>query len=168
MLTLLSLNGTIQSWSRGAERLYGYAAVLPKVYTRRARPPMGNCDRWWSRCPQYSGRRTKTLRITSNWGAGFGASKLKERDLVGGTLYDYLKCQDPHAVPIAQHAKALRGVSSYVEYRHGNRHFAVHLSPLRAASGGVASARASTSCTGRRARIRPGTKRSRIHGYVGD
>jgi predicted signal transduction protein with EAL and GGDEF domain len=40
-------------------------------------------------------------------------------------------------VPIAQHAEALRGVSSYFEYRHGNRHFAVHLSPLRAASGEI-------------------------------
>jgi predicted signal transduction protein with EAL and GGDEF domain len=48
-----------------------------------------------------------------------------------------LKCQDPHAAPIAQHAEALRGVSSYFEYRHGNRHFAVHLSPLRAASGEI-------------------------------
>ena len=78
----------------------------------------------------------QNLRITSNWGAGFGPSKLKERDL-GGTLYDYLKCQDPHAAPIAQHAEALRGVSSYFEYRRGNRHFAIHLSPLRAASGEI-------------------------------
>jgi diguanylate cyclase (GGDEF)-like protein len=68
--------------------------------------------------------------------------QVKASDLVGRTLYDYLKCQDPHAAPIAQHAEALRGVSSYFEYRHGSRHFGVHLSPLRAASGEI------TGCVG--------------------
>jgi len=84
----------------------------------------------------------QNLRITSHWGAGFGPTKVKARELVGRALYDYLKCQDPHAAPIAQHAEALRGVSSYFEYRHGNRHFSVHLSPLRAASGEI------TGCIG--------------------
>jgi diguanylate cyclase (GGDEF)-like protein/PAS domain S-box-containing protein len=82
------------------------------------------------------------LRITSNWGAGFGSSKVRTGDLVGRTLYDYLKCQDPHAAPIAQHADALRGIPSYFEYRQGTRDFAVHLSPLRAASGEI------TGCIG--------------------
>jgi diguanylate cyclase (GGDEF)-like protein/PAS domain S-box-containing protein len=82
------------------------------------------------------------LRITSSWGSGFGPAKMKPGDLVGRTLYEYLKCQDPHAAPIAQHAEALRGTHSYFEYRHGNRHFAVHLSPLRATSGEI------TGCVG--------------------
>lgn len=79
----------------------------------------------------------KDLRITSTWGAGFGSPPGQARDPVGQTLYDYLKCQDPHAAPIAQHADALRGVSSHFEYRHGESHFAVHLRPLRAASGEI-------------------------------
>ncbi len=33
--------------------------------------------------------------------------------------------------------KRYEGVSSYFEYQHGNHHFAVHLSPLRAASGEI-------------------------------
>lgn len=61
---------------------------------------------------------------------------------MGRTLYDYLKCQDLKAAPIAQHADALRGVASYFEYRHGSRHFAVQLSPLRSASGEI------TGCVG--------------------
>ena len=77
------------------------------------------------------------LRITSNWGAGLGMPKIKAGDLVGRTLYDYLKCQDPHATPMAQHAEALRGTPSYLEYRHGARDFAIHLSPLRAPSGEI-------------------------------
>jgi diguanylate cyclase (GGDEF)-like protein/PAS domain S-box-containing protein len=84
----------------------------------------------------------QNLRITSNWGAGFGASRIRPGDLVGRTLYDYLKCQDPHAAPISQHAEALKGIPTYFEYRHGSRHFAVHLSPLRAATGEI------TGCVG--------------------
>src|ERR1700737_252444 len=206
-LLSFSLNGTIQSWSRGAERLYGYAAaeiigqlipVLLPIYEVRdceellraakngnfacrenakrlrkdgsrirvtlkraaihdetgavtgivetaiaqglhAQSPAadGQLRSLVEQMPAILWTTDQNLRITSNWGAGFGPSKLKASDLVGGTLYDYLKCQDPHAAPIAQHAEALRGVSSYFEYRHGNRHFAVHLSPLRAASGEI-------------------------------
>jgi diguanylate cyclase (GGDEF)-like protein/PAS domain S-box-containing protein len=84
----------------------------------------------------------QNLRITSNWGAGLGPSKVRPGDLVGRTLYDYLKCQDPHAAPISQHAEALKGIPTYFEYRHGSRHFAVHLSPLRAATGEI------TGCVG--------------------
>lgn len=61
---------------------------------------------------------------------------------MGRTLYDYLKCEDLKAAPIAQHADALRGVASYFEYRHRSRHFAVQLSPLRSASGEI------TGCVG--------------------
>jgi diguanylate cyclase (GGDEF)-like protein/PAS domain S-box-containing protein len=82
------------------------------------------------------------LRITSYWGSGLGPTKIEPADLVGQTLYDYLKCQDPHAAPIAKHAEALNGVPSYFEYRHGSRHFAVHVGPLRGASGEI------TGCIG--------------------
>jgi len=82
------------------------------------------------------------LRITSNWGAGFGSSKAKPGELAGRTLHEYLKCQDPHAAPISQHAEVLRGVPSHFEYQSGDQHFAVHLSPLRDASGQI------TGCIG--------------------
>jgi diguanylate cyclase (GGDEF)-like protein/PAS domain S-box-containing protein len=79
----------------------------------------------------------RSLRITSNWGAGFAPSKARATDFVGRTLYEYLKCQDPHAAPIAQHAEALRGISSNFEFQRGSRHFAFNLSPLRAPSGEI-------------------------------
>jgi diguanylate cyclase (GGDEF)-like protein/PAS domain S-box-containing protein len=82
------------------------------------------------------------LRITSNFGAGFGPPRVQAKDLVGKTLYEYLKCQDPHAAPIAHHAEALRGASSCFEYHHGSRFFAVHLRPLRGPSGEI------TGCIG--------------------
>jgi len=206
-LLSFSLDGTIQSWSRGAEHLYGYATaeitgrpvtmLLPiyeipayeqllraaqngtfaccenaerlrkdgsriRVMLKRAavRDETGavtgivetaraevlqvqspTADKQLhllaEQMPAILWATDQNLRITSNWGAGFGPSQVKANAWAGRTLYDYLKCQDPHAAPIAQHAEAMRGVSSYFEYQHGNRHFAVHLSPLRAASGEI-------------------------------
>ncbi len=211
-LLSFSLNGIVQSWSRGAEQLYGYAAaeitgqplttLLPiyeipacEQFLRAAKDGTFACcentervrkdgsrvrvalkrvavrdetgavtgivetasaEGWLGLSPAPDGplrllleqmpavlwTTDQNLRITSHWGAAFGPSKVKGKDFVGRTLYDYLKCQDPHAAPIAQHAEALRGVSSYFEYRQGDRHFSVHLSPLRAASGEI------TGCIG--------------------
>src|SRR6266436_6920579 len=206
-LLSFSLDGAIQLWSAGAERLYGYAAaeitgrpvamLLPiyemppcEQFLRAAKDGTFACCENTERLRKDGSRigvalkraavRDETgavtgivetargeglqvqspaadeqlhllaeqmpailwttdqnLRITPNLGAGFGPSQVKANDWAGRTLYDYLKCQDPHAAPIAQHAEALRGDSSYFEYQHGNRHFAVHLSPLRAASGEI-------------------------------
>jgi diguanylate cyclase (GGDEF)-like protein/PAS domain S-box-containing protein len=211
-LLSFSLDGTIQTWSRGAERLYGYSeaeiaecavrVLLPiyelssfEEFLKGAKEGVSACCEnaervrkdgvrirlvlkraavrdesgavigivesasqrdWHAEGPAADGRlrsvvqqmpailwtTDKHLRITSNWGRGLSSSKVRAGDLVGRTLYEYLKCEDPHAAPIAQHAEALRGVSSYFEYRHGNRHFAVHLSPLREASGEI------TGCVG--------------------
>jgi diguanylate cyclase (GGDEF)-like protein/PAS domain S-box-containing protein len=206
-LLSFSLDGTIQSWSRGAEQLYGYAAaeitgrpvtmLLPiyeipaceqllraaqdgtfaccenaerlrkdgsriRVLLKRAAvrdetgavtgimetasaeglpvqsPAAGGQLRaLLEQMPAVLWTTDQNLRITSHWGVGFGPSQLKARNLVGRTLYDYLKCQDPRAFPVALHAEALKGISSNFEYRHGSRHFAVHLSPLRSASGEI-------------------------------
>ena len=202
-----SLDGAIQSWSSGAEHLFGYSAteiagqpitVLFPIYevpageqllraaktgqfaccenTERLRKD-GSCIRvalrrvavrdssgeitgivetasadglhahsaasdvqlrdLMKQMPAILWTTDQRLRITSHCGAGLAAPKSKPASRVGQTLYDYFKCQDPHAAPIAQHADALRGVSSYFEYRLGNRHFAVHLAPLRGASGEI-------------------------------
>ena len=206
-LLSFSLDGAIQLWSAGAERLYGYAAaeitgrpvaMLSPIYevpaceeflraakngtfaccaiAERLRKDgssirldlkraavrdeagavtgiveMARAEGFQAQSPTPDEQlhllaeqipailwtTDQNLRITSNWGAAFGPSQAKASDWVGRTLYDYLKCQDPHAAPIAQHAEALRGVSSYFEYQHGNRHVAVHLGPLRAASGEI-------------------------------
>ena len=211
-LLAFSLDGVIQSWSRGSEQLYGYTEaevtgqpvtmLLPiceipawEKFLRAAKTGNFDCSEnsvrlrkdgsqisvalrrtavrdesgavtgivetasakdWHAEGPTADGQiRTlieqmpailwttdEQLQITSNWGAGFGPSEVNAGDLVGQTLYEYLKCRDPHAAPIAQHAEALRGIPSYFEYRHGSRHFAVHLGPLRAASGEI------TGCIG--------------------
>ncbi len=195
-LLSFSLEGTIQCWSCGAERLYGYSAgeitgqpiktLLPiyelpaseelirsakentlaccenaervrkdgeriRVVLKRSavRDERGavtgiletaSATNWHAegsaasdqlrqlveQMPAILWTTDQNLRITSNWGKG----------------HEYLKCQDLKAAPIVQHADALRGIASYFEYRHGSRHFAVQLSPLRGASGEI------TGCVG--------------------
>jgi diguanylate cyclase (GGDEF)-like protein/PAS domain S-box-containing protein len=79
----------------------------------------------------------RQLRITSNWGSGLRLSKIRPGELVGRTVYEYLKCQDPQATPIAQHYEALRGASSHFEYKQKNHVLDVHLEPLRRESGEI-------------------------------
>src|SRR4029077_1638105 len=211
-LLSFSLDGIIQSWSHGAERLYGYSEAEITAQALKRRLPIwertvceeflraakdGICDScrnaerlrkdgttirvalkraairdergavmgivetasatsWHEegtaandqlralveQMPAILWTTDQQLRITSNWGTGLNSSKVKAGDFVGRTLHDYLECQDPFAPPIVQHADALRGIASYFEYRHGSRHFALHLSPLRAASGEI------TGCVG--------------------
>jgi diguanylate cyclase (GGDEF)-like protein/PAS domain S-box-containing protein len=77
------------------------------------------------------------LRITSNWGAGLLPARIGPGELVGRSVFEYLKCQDPHTAPIAQHYEALRGTSSRFEYKRKNRVLEVHLEPLRSATGEI-------------------------------
>ena len=77
------------------------------------------------------------LRFTSNGGSGFRGSKIGPGDLVGKTLSEYTRCDDPKATPIAEHSMALRGQSSRFEYRHEGRVMDIRLEPLRGAEGEI-------------------------------
>ena len=79
----------------------------------------------------------KDLRITSCLGARLRGVKIRNEELLGKSVYEYLKCQDPHTTPVVQHYEALRGVSSQFEYKRNNRTFELHLEPLRSASGEI-------------------------------
>jgi diguanylate cyclase (GGDEF)-like protein/PAS domain S-box-containing protein len=206
-LVSIALDGTIQSWSEGAVRLYGYSAaemigqplarILPlhdvpyfkeflnnmlkedfacfedaerlrkdgtgiRVTLRRGEvrdahgeiagvleiARMQGCDvegpapdaevrRVLEQTPAILWTTDRALRITSNWGAGLAKAKIKPGALVGQTVNEYLRCEDPQAAPIAQHVQALSGVSSHFEYRHQNRDFEIHLGPLRGPGGEI-------------------------------
>ena len=79
----------------------------------------------------------KDLRITSCLGARLRGVKIRNEELLGKSVYEYLKCQDPHTTPVVQHYEALRGASSQFEYKRNNRTFELHLEPLRSASGEI-------------------------------
>jgi PAS domain S-box-containing protein len=79
----------------------------------------------------------KELRITLCLGARMRGAKIRNEELRGKSVYEYLKCQDPHTTPVVQHYDALRGVSSQFEYKRNNRTFELHLEPLRSPSGEI-------------------------------
>ncbi len=79
----------------------------------------------------------KELRITSCLGAPLRGVKTRNEELIGKSVYEYLKCQDPHTTPIVQHYEALRGVPSQFEYKRNNRTFELHIEPLRSSAGEI-------------------------------
>jgi diguanylate cyclase (GGDEF)-like protein/PAS domain S-box-containing protein len=79
----------------------------------------------------------RDLRITSNWGSGMHFANVKPGELVGRSIYDFLKLQDAHAATVAQHTVALRGATSRFEFRQHNRDFEIRLEPLRDESGEI-------------------------------
>jgi diguanylate cyclase (GGDEF)-like protein/PAS domain S-box-containing protein len=79
----------------------------------------------------------KDLRVTSCLGARLRGAKTRNEELLGKSVYEYLKSQDQHTTPIVQHYEALRGVSSQFEYKRNNRTFELHLEPLRSGSGEI-------------------------------
>jgi diguanylate cyclase (GGDEF)-like protein/PAS domain S-box-containing protein len=206
-LLSFGLDGTVQSWSRGAELLYGYcepeiagqplSRLLPSnlsvgfdgllyaaiqgefpqcerairlrkdgssVFVAVTRVPVrnehgeivgivergkaftagaaeslgeGQLKRTIDQMPMALWTTDLNLRLTSCLGAGLRSGKIRNEDLLGKSVNEYLKCQDPHTAPIAQHYEALRGVSSQFEFKRNNRVLELHLEPLRSPSGEI-------------------------------
>lgn len=202
-----ALDGTLQSWSHGAERLYGYseseivgqkfarlvpsgdasafdgllraaiAGEFPHVETTRRLHKDGSTilarvshapvrdehghiaailengtavasnsiestgaselKLLIEQMPMVVWTTDPNLKITSCLGARLRGAKVRNEELLGRSVYEYLKCHDPHTTPIAQHYDALRGVSSQFEYKHNNRTFELHVEPLRSTRGEI-------------------------------
>lgn len=79
----------------------------------------------------------QNLRITSNWGCGFDGGEPQSKNMVGRTVFEYLKCEGTNALPMAHHYAALRGESAHFEYKRRDRVLDIHLEPLRAPSGEI-------------------------------
>ena len=80
----------------------------------------------------------KDLVITSSAGSGLKAIGLEQGQLVGVSLFEYLKSDDPDYHPIAQHRRALRGESITYDFDWKNSSLDVRLEPLLGPDGEVA------------------------------
>jgi len=79
----------------------------------------------------------QNLRITSNWGSGLHHTEPLSGEMVGRTVFEYLKCEDTNKSAMVHHYSALRGESVHFEYQRGDRVLDVHVEPLRAPSGEI-------------------------------
>jgi PAS domain S-box-containing protein len=77
------------------------------------------------------------MRFTSCLGAGLDHLGLRTNQLVGSTVYDYFRGDDPDFPPLAAHRKALAGESVTFELDWQKRGFEAHVQPLRDSDGQV-------------------------------
>jgi diguanylate cyclase (GGDEF)-like protein/PAS domain S-box-containing protein len=78
--------------------------------------------------------------VTSSKGAGLTGLKLKPDQLVGTSLFDYLKTNDPEDKSVKAHQQSLNGEASTYLSTSGDRWLRAHLEPLRDASGSITGA----------------------------
>lgn len=79
----------------------------------------------------------RDLRFTSSVGAGLEHLGLKPNQMVGSTIYDYFRTDDPEFPVIVAHRRALAGEATSYEIEWQNRGFESHVQPLRDAEGEV-------------------------------
>jgi PAS domain S-box-containing protein len=77
------------------------------------------------------------LIITSSTGAALARLGLRNDQLVGTSLREYLGTDDPRFPPLAAHLRALRGESSAYQQTWQDRFFNCRIEPLRDAQGRV-------------------------------
>jgi PAS domain S-box-containing protein len=75
------------------------------------------------------------LRFTSCVGAGLAALGLRSNELVGQTIFDYYRTNDPQFPAIAAHKKALEGESNTYEMTWQKLVFESHVQPMYSSEG---------------------------------
>jgi PAS domain S-box-containing protein len=75
------------------------------------------------------------LRFTSSMGAGLKALGLRTNEVVGKSLFEYFRTEDPELPAIAAHSKALAGESATFEIEWEKRFLEAHVQPLHSNEG---------------------------------
>jgi PAS domain S-box-containing protein len=79
----------------------------------------------------------RELHFTYGSGAGLRALGLKPGQLVGQTLFEFFRTDDPTFPPIASHLQTLQGKPCHYEMEWADRHYQVLLEPMRDEHDGV-------------------------------
>jgi PAS domain S-box-containing protein len=79
----------------------------------------------------------KDLIFTSSIGAALEELSLTSNEVVGMSLYDYFRTDDPDFLPIAMHRKSLEGKATAFEIDWNSHTWETHTEPLRDANGAI-------------------------------
>lgn len=79
----------------------------------------------------------RDLRFTSSFGAGLEELNLEPGIVVGLSLYEYFKTDDPAFLPIAMHLKSLEGHPTTFEQKWNGHIWETHTEPLRDRTGAI-------------------------------
>jgi PAS domain S-box-containing protein len=83
-----------------------------------------------SQMPSILWTTDKDLRITSSEGAGLEPLGIRPGEVVGRTLQEYFKTDDPNFIPLRMHFEALAGRTGNYELQWGVRTYLAHCEPL--------------------------------------
>ncbi|QGY46598.1 PAS domain S-box protein [Maribellus comscasis] len=82
----------------------------------------------------------KNLIITLSKGLGLEKLRLKPDQVVGQTLYEYYKTDDPNHSMIQKHRRVLGGEHLALETQHGDTYFSTKVSPVKNIAGEITGA----------------------------
>jgi len=111
-------------------RLVGLTAVVPDVVALHEREREAQ-RLILDQLPAIVWTTDRELRFTSGSGAGLSALGLVPNQLIGGTVYEYFRVEDPAHPYIASHLRALAGDNVTYDADWIGRSYQVHVEPFR-------------------------------------
>lgn len=117
-------------------RLVGLTAVVPELVDLRERER--EAERLiLDQLPAVLWTTDRELRFTSGSGAGLAAVGLLPDQLVGGTVYEYFRVDDPAHPYVAAHLRALAGDNATFDADWIGRSYENHVEPFRDRDGEI-------------------------------
>ena len=117
-------------------RLVGLTAVVPELVDLREREREAQ-RLILDQLPAIVWTTDRELRFTSGSGAGLAAVGLLPDQLVGGTVYEYFRVEDPAHPYIAAHLRALAGDNATFDADWIGRSYEIHVEPFRGRDGEI-------------------------------
>ncbi|MDD9935161.1 MAG: ATP-binding protein [Myxococcales bacterium] len=79
----------------------------------------------------------RDLKFTSSVGGGLAALGLAQNEVVGMSVFEYFRSEDPDFEPIRAHVRALDGESVKYETQWAGRRYETHTEPFRSEAGEI-------------------------------
>lgn len=117
-------------------RLVGLTAVVPELVELHEREREAQ-RLILDQLPAIVWTTDRELRFTSGSGAGLSVIGLLPNQLVGGTVYEYFRVEDPAHPYIASHLRALNGENATFEADWIGRSYEIHLEPFHDRQGEI-------------------------------
>ena len=111
-------------------RLVGLTAIVPEVVALHERELEAR-RLILGQLPAIVWTTDRELRFTSGSGAGLSAIGLVPNQLIGGTVYEYFRVEDPAHPYIASHLRALAGNNVTYDADWIGRSYQIHVEPFR-------------------------------------
>lgn len=117
-------------------RLVGLTAVVPEVVELHEREQEAQ-RLILEQLPAIVWTTDRELRFTSGTGGGLTAIGLRPNQLIGGTVYEYFRVDDPAHPYVASHLRALAGDNATFDADWIGRSYEIHVEPFHDRQGAI-------------------------------